>query len=313
MRYNIWHIVHFILLGIILGGCTVCQDPDDYFRAPDSLSKAECNKVYVFLPAPGQFVNERYEASTMEKACEYAEGRLSQKAYVSLGGFGGYLVVGFDHSIESSGGYDLAVTGNAFSGASEPGIVWVMKDSNGNGLPDDTWYELAGSEAGKPGTISNYSVTYYRPASKQSSVKWTDSLGNDGEIDYLGAFHKQDYYYPAWVTEDSYTLTGTRLEARNYDASGNGSYWVNGDFEWGYADNFSPVDMLTDDDNASASNVDNHFKISDAINPDGSAADLDYIDFVKIQTGVNAKSGRLGENSTEVIGVYDYHLLKASE
>ena len=63
--------------------------------------------------------------------------------WVSLGGFGGYIVVGFDHSIDNSGDYDLGILGNSFSGSSEPGIVWVMQDENGNGLPDDTWYELA--------------------------------------------------------------------------------------------------------------------------------------------------------------------------
>ena len=65
---------------------------------------------------------------------------------VSLGGFGGYIVVGFDHSIQASGGYggyDFSITGNQFSGSSEPGVVWVMPDENGNGEPDDgPWYEL---------------------------------------------------------------------------------------------------------------------------------------------------------------------------
>ncbi|MFR7812460.1 MAG: hypothetical protein ACLU4N_26295 [Butyricimonas faecihominis] len=35
-------------------------------------------------------------------------------------------------------GYDLPLR-NAFDGSSEPGIVWVMQDVNGNGLPD-VWY-----------------------------------------------------------------------------------------------------------------------------------------------------------------------------
>lgn len=43
---------------------------------------------------------------------------------------------------------------------------------------------------------------------------------------------------------------------------------------------------------------------------DGRPADLKYIDFVKIQTGVQAKAGWLGENSTEVFGISDYNLLK---
>ena len=85
----------------------------------------------------------------MAEACTYAEERINQTAYVSLGGFGGYIIVGFDHSIVNDGDYNIAITGNAFDGSSEPGIVWVMQDENGDGLPNDTWYELRGSEYGK--------------------------------------------------------------------------------------------------------------------------------------------------------------------
>jgi hypothetical protein len=41
---------------------------------------------------------------------------------------------------------------------------------------------------------------------------------------------------------------------------------------------------------------------------DGQPAKLQYIDFVKVQTGLNAKSGWLGELSTEVCSVIDYNL-----
>ena len=124
----------------------VCPKEGTYYRARTAASNAACNKVYEFLPAPGQFVNENYTAVTMAEACAYAENRMAQTAYVSLGGFGGCLVVGFDHSIDNDGDYNIAVTGNPFDGSSEPGIVWVMQDENGDGLPNDTWYELKGSE-----------------------------------------------------------------------------------------------------------------------------------------------------------------------
>lgn len=294
--FNILSLSAFLVLG-----CSGQLEDDSYYRAPSSDSRGGCSVVYSFLPAPGQFVNEGYDASDMAEACDYALDRLNKQAYVSLGGFGGTVVVGFDHSIINSGDYDIAVRGNAFSGSSEPGIVWVMQDSNGNGLPDDRWYELAGSEYGKSETISNYSVTYFRPEEAKSPVRWKDSLGNSGEISYIGGFHRQESYYPFWVKESSYTLWGTRLAARNHDTSGNGSNWVNDDFEWGYADNFSSIDML--------STKDNHFRISDARDDVGAPANLKYIDFVKIQTAVNAQSGMIGENSTEVFGIYDYHLL----
>ena len=289
---------------------------DRFYRAATPSSDVNWDKVYEFTPAPGQFVGEiktddyTGEETTPEDAIAYAERRLSKELYVSLGGFGGYIVVGFDHSIDNNVGYDLAIKGNSFGGSSEPGIVWVMQDEDGDGEPNDTWYELAGSETGKAETIRNYSVTYFRPEAKNKPVKWIDCNGVEGEIDYLRAYHRQPYYYPTWIEEDSYTLTGTRLEARNYDRSQNGSYWVLPEYDWGYVDNFSPIDRLTNDDNANADTNANHFDIANAIDAEGKSVELKYIDFVKVQTAVNSKSGWLGEVSTEVFGFYDYGLMQ---
>lgn len=286
--------------------------PDDYFRPLTENSSPLANKVYEYLPAPGQFVNEGYTVTTMEEACIYAEDRLSQEAYISLGGFGGYIVVGFDHSVVNDQDYNIAITGNAFDGSSEPGIVWVMQDENGDGLPNDTWYELRGSEYGKEETWQDYAVTYYRPTSPKQPVSWSDNRGESGTIDYLAAFHRQDYYYPAWVKSDQYTLCGTRLKARNYDQSGNGTYWINPNYDWGYVDNFSTIDRPNNTGNTAVTSADNLFKLSHAIRTDGSDANLEYIDFVKVQVGVNAKSGWLGELSTEVRGIKDYNMIKSN-
>lgn len=287
-----------------------------FYRPQSGASTAEWNKIFDYTPAPGQFINELKTGgfdgtqTTMEAAIVYAEKRMRVENWVSLGGFGGYIVVGFDHSINNSGDYDFGIKANSFAGSSEPGIVWVMQDENGDGEPNDTWYELAGSETGKATTIQNYAVTYYRPSGAGMPVQWTDNHGNHGVVDYLAQFHRQEYYYPLWIEEDSYTLTGSCLEPRNRDASGNGSYWVNDKYDWGYADNFSPVDRLTDEDNAEGGVNANHFKISNAIDCDGEPIHLDYIDFVKVQAGVNAKSGWLGELSTEVCGFFDYNMKK---
>ena len=265
-------------------------------------------KVFEFMPAPGQFVNSGYECRTMEEACSYAKGQLEKESFISLGAFGGYVVAGFSHHIKNDGGYNIAITGNPFEGSSEPGVVWVMKDENGNGLPDDTWYELKGSEYGKPETIQNYSITYYRPDKAGQDVRWKDSQGDSGKVAYLASFHKQDSYYPLWAPSDSLRLSGTRLKSRSYDKSGTGTYWVNPSFDWGYADNFSPTDRLT----ASPSDPGsvNHFRISDAIKADGTAANLDHIDFVKVQTGIVQNCGWIGEVSTEILAIKDYNLLK---
>lgn len=279
----------------------------DFYRPKNGASQADWNKVIEYTPAPGQFINELktggFDAShvTPEAAVSYAESRLMEDNWVSLGGFGGYVIVGFDHSIDNSRTYDFGIISNAFDGSSEPGVVWVMQDENGNGYPDDTWYELAGSETGKFETYRDYAVTYYRPTAPKMPVQWTDNYGNNGEIDYLQQFHNQDYYYPHWIGTDSYTLTGTRLEARNYDQSGNGSYWIQPHYDWGYADNFSPSDFNSE-------NKANLFRISNAIDFEGNPINLSHIDFVKVQCAVNSKSGWLGELSTEVCGFYDYSL-----
>ncbi len=292
------------------------EKPSDGRRPITSTSSAYQSRVFEYTPAPGQFINETKSAgftgaeTTPQLAAEYAAGRLSEKKYVSLGSFGGYIVIGFDHSIVNSrNGYDFLIQGNAFDsdqgGSSEPGIVWVMQDTDRNGLPDDVWYELKGSEYGKAETLTGYSVTYYRPDSPKKPVRWTDSEGNSGTVDYLKAYHTQDYYYPAWISADSYTLTGTRLAPRNVQDPETG-FWANNPYGWGYADNMGS-DVIDGDGLTGAGQL-NGFKISNAVDAGGNAVDLPYIDFVKVQTAVLAESGWLGENSCEVFSFIDNNM-----
>lgn len=285
-------------------------------RAVSSSSKAESWKVHEYFPAPGQFIGDTQTGgftgteNTHSEAVKWAESRLKNKQYVSLGAWGGYIVVSFDHSIATgTGAYDFAIQGNAFfnagttsGGSNEPGIVYVMQDVNGNGLPDDEWYELRGSETGKGTTLNDYEVTYYRPAAPQSPVVWTDNYGSNGSIDYLIAYHRQDYYYPKWVNGDSYTLRGTIIKEKTWQDTTTG-FWSNDPMEWGYADNMGG-DVLDGDTNTGEGQR-NGFKISNAMYPDGTPANLLYIDFIKVQTGVQSKAGWLGEVSTEVFGFTD--------
>ena len=280
----------------------VCPPEGTYRRGGGT---APWNKIYEYLPAPGQFVNEGFTANTMEEACAWAQKRMEAKNFVSLGAWGGYIVAGFDHSVDNDGGYNLAIAGNAFRNSSEPGIVWVMQDENGNGLPDDTWYELRGSDYDTQ--TKDYSITYYKPSSK-SSVQWVSSDGKSGCVDYLPAYHAQDSYYPQWVKASTYTLYGSKLVSKTREVGKDN--WINQDFGWGYADNFSQVDRLSGGDNSSAGASDNHFKISDAVTWDGKPANLRYIDFVKIQTAVSDKAGWIGEVSTEIFSIADYNMSK---
>lgn len=279
----------------------------DNYRASISTSSPIQNKVYEYRPAPGQFINKLAEFTTEDLAIADATEKLAMgsSGIISLGGFGGYIVVGFDHSIpnakflvSSSKNYDFNIKGNTFNDSSEPGIVYVMQDSNENGEPDDIWYELKGSEYGAEETLVDYEVTYYKPAD-ESNVKWTDNRDASGEIDYLPEFNSQRTYYPTWIEENSYTLKGVRLESNTVQDAETG-FWLNGDYGWGYADN-NGSDLF---DRAITG-----FKISNAVDSHGNDANLKFIDFIKVQNGVNSKAGHLGEISTEVLGFSDAHLL----
>lgn len=280
----------------------VSGSPKDKLRPYDSSKSKDCNKVYDFTPAPGQFINETMgtngytgNETTMEAACNFAERQLVANKYVSLGAWGGYIIVGFDHSITAkSSGYDFAIQGNAFGTSNEPGIVWVMQDTNGNGLPDDEWYELKGSETGKSTTVQDYEVTYFRPAPNAQRNPWIDCFGKEGSID-RNIYHGQTYYYPIWKPE-SFTVRGTLLPGTMH-ANGHAPY------QWGYVDNCG-------EDNFAGSSYDgsgqmNGFKISNAIYPDGKSVKLDYIDFIKVQCGVMEYHTSFGEVSTEVFSIED--------
>jgi hypothetical protein len=278
--------------------------------------------VFEFRPAVGQFINEipeyvngNTEADMIKKAKESLVG--GNSTMITLGGFGGYVVFGFDHTIPNLEGRDFKILGNAFwgndanatrSGSCEPGIIMVGYDKNKNGKPDeDEWYEIAGSEYFKSSTIKNYSITYFKPNENKPPVpgidfwqtdveyiKWQDNMGNSG-FKTKNTFHAQSYY-PLWLPNASYSLTGTRLKDNFYDQSGTGAYWVGTSYDYGYADN-AP-------NNDEASNID----ISWAVDKNGNYVKLPGIDFIKVYTGINQEAGWLGEVSTEVAGAYDLHL-----
>ena len=284
-------------------------------------------KVVEFRPAPGQFVNElpEYESGDTEetmraKAEEYIAH--NNKNMISLGGYGGYVVVAFDHTIvDVPGVCDFKISGNAFyadanprpdaplGGSCEPGIVMVAYDRNHNGQPDDDeWYEIAGSEYDKKETLKNYSITYHRPApdhvatphpdnkflNDTTYIRWND---NRGITSYMprNTFHAQSYY-PEWIIDDSLTFTGTRLADNGIDESGNGTYFVLYAYGFGYADNRPNADTLS------------HIDIGWAVDSEGNPAHLPGADFIKVYTGVNQYNGWLGECSTEILGMEDLHI-----
>lgn len=157
--------------------------------------------VTEYTPAPGQFINSTDAGfgdrtiTTPEEAVAYAEERLSRGLYVSLGGWGGYIVAEFDEPVANTGGYDLYVTGNAFDGSSEPGVVWVAVRENG---APGTWYRLRGSEDDNDETLYDYEATYAPSDEEGIAAEWHDNRDGKGTIDRIGV-HSQASYVPAWV------------------------------------------------------------------------------------------------------------------
>ena len=85
-----------------------------------------------YKPAPGQFINElpKYEIgdtqSTMNRKALESIG-YNTRILISLGGYGGYVICGFDHTIVNvPGKYDFKVLGNAFYANSNPKKVEVV-------------------------------------------------------------------------------------------------------------------------------------------------------------------------------------------
>ncbi|KFF27886.1 hypothetical protein [Chryseobacterium vrystaatense] len=279
--------------------------------------------VFEYRPSVGQFMNVTpeylpgYTADDMlAKAKDYIVG--GNSTMISLGGFGGYVTFGFDHTIPNLDGRDFKILGNAFwgnealearSGSCEPGIIMVAYDKNRNGKPDDNeWYEIAGSEYFKNTTVKNYSITYFKPNETKPPVlgsegwqydveylKWQDNMGNSG-YKTKNSFNSHNSYYPLWISDPLSIFSGTKIQNNYYDQSGNGTYWVGKSYDYGYADN-AP-------NNDEASNID----IAWAVDKAGNYVKLPGIDFIRVHTGVNQEAGWLGEVSTEVAGAYDLHL-----
>lgn len=295
--------------------------------------KSYIHKVYDFRPAPGQFINDLPKVSagdTYESVLQKTNNCLAKEKgdMISLGGFGGYVVFGFDHTVVNvKGKRDFRVLGNAFrsnanpnptaftqGGSSESGIIRVAYDKNKNGRPDeDEWYEIKGAAHDLAETVFDYELTYHWPNPDKTPVpgnasgsvwfpdveyiKWEDNQGANGYLWQNSSSSHSLAYWPQWLeNEKTMTFKGTRLPDNGVDESGDGTYYVQYAFDYGYADNVPN----SDDESA--------IDIAWAIDKDGNSVDLPGIDFVKIYNGLHQQCGWLGETSTEVMGANDLHL-----
>lgn len=315
------------------------------------------SRVYEYRPAPGQFINTMPVCRVGEPVdsvlarCQASIcGRIDTttvtfhgqtitridtvwaEGMISLGGYGGFVIVGFDHPVVNMHGYDFEIWGNAFyseqtstGGSCEPGIVVVGVDEDGDGVPSDAdrWYELAGSEYGHPSTQHHYEITYYRPdENKQRTpshvdpnlndttyIHWTSNDVNpDSTSGYMSrnTFHNQPYW-PLWLQdEETLAYSGSKLRCNAVNAGGSGSnaYYVLNYFGWGYVDNLpnNPARVPQE-----GTGYNPGFKIDWAVDELGRHVNLTHIDFVKVYNAVNQYCGWIGETSTEVAGGIDFH------
>ncbi|MFV0418340.1 MAG: PKD-like domain-containing protein [Dysgonomonas sp.] len=314
------------------------------------------SKVFDYLPAPGQFVNKLPEytegdthADMIRKANEWLVGE--DAWMITLGGWGGYVTVGFDHTIINvSGKRDFRINGNAFGanygrpgapfgGSCEPGIIMVAYDKNKNGKPDeDEWYEIKGSSNfsadGEPWfsyakenkndtkVYRDYEMTYYKPTKENPEII--------GEPDNPNAYMTIEQYI-RWKdnkNNSGYKVKNIYHQQTYYPA------WIkedqlsfkgirlpeNGINEGKYIPDINEGSTYFVLYGFRYGYVDNYPNLDDnsgididwAIDKNGNKVDLPGIDFVKIYNGVNQENGWLGECSTEVERGEDLHMLGKS-
>lgn len=287
------HLIYRVQnIGINPNGIVLCDIPVTLARYKENSPKNEdVNRVFEYMPAPGQFVGELPKYQTGYNALDMADKcleQLQQGGLITLGGFGGYLTAGFKEAVHNLSGKDFRIDGNGFNGNSEPGIVWVSADVNGNGEPDDPWYEIYGSEQSAGRSTPNYTITYTKPSAPDLDTPWTGSDGRNGSIHY-NTYHNH-YYYPLWYKTDTKEFTGTLLPQ---NMNKEGTKWVMSSFEYGYVDNLnnSPENSSFDIDWAHDSN--------------GLPIQLDSINFVRIQSAAIGCNNQTGEQSTEISAIYN--------
>lgn len=158
-------------------------------NVPKPTAQVDGQGLVAYLPAAGQFMNEGangsgwggpFTATGSQKLKGLVEGYVTTG--VSLGAFGGYVVLDFgvpakdeDGNVTSgiyndpdnAYGVDFILYGNAMGTWAEPGCVQVSLDG-------ENWYDLAGSLHYRPETtdkgyaIWDYSTTYTHPEAAES-------------------------------------------------------------------------------------------------------------------------------------------------
>ena len=286
-------------------------------------------EVVRYDPAPGQFANhaafnDSEESLGPPDGMGTANGNNS--SVVGLGGFGGFLVLRFDHLVEDHPlnpmGLDAIVFGNAF---------WVGGDAEAR------WAECATIEIGhdvdNSGDIDNGERWFLVPGSHLAGATTaiTEKFWDDDVAD--------DMYPPtlaSWIPPNRFGTWSTHAFALPFDVFGqpvlfNDPATTGTESVFGYADasptlllgDFDGDDLVddefvtpgafyTDPDNPFTVGIDfgtgggDAFDIAWAIDPaSGEPADLPGFNMMRITNAVDAVLGPLGEKSPEIDAVAD--------
>ncbi len=285
--------------------------------------------VYEFAPAPGQFVNHA-EFNRPSKALGAPVGgglrAADNTSVVSLGGFGGSITLGFDHTVEDDPlnplGMDAIVFGNAFYAGGNPNRHWaecatieISRDANGNGLADDPWYLIAGSHIAVP-------------ADHRLIATWDDDTGDSTfppeqrswiPPGSFGVWQTQGYVLPAEIF-GTIPLVNPSADLTVEAVFGYADYSPTLPLGEGAADGLidtmsihaaTAVFYTKPDDPfevgvSEGSGGGDAFDIAWAVDPaTGLAAGIAAFDFIRITSAVSVEPSLLGEISTEVEAVSD--------
>ena len=285
------------------------------------------------LQAPGQFANDA-AYNIVENASKLlgppsggGTAAPDLSSVVSLGMAGGSVVLRFDPPIENHpdniGGYDFIVFGNSyFYGGDpsakwqEPGVIWVKKDSDSDGIqdPDEKWYLIPGSHlssSDSPQTLTydNDAGTAALPAAEKISTWWP--TGMSSPLTITGQFLLPDALYDsngAGAACYGYADVTPTLLLGDLSGADGGSGDNSTDDAEDYPD-IKPVYFYTMPDTPGDSRIDagsgggDAVDIGTAVDPDTfEPANLDKITWIKIVSGTQL-DGAVGEYSVEVDAV----------
>ena len=272
----------------------ISDDPDE----PDAfVPHAIPVRVLEYHPAPGQFVNVLpacdNSSVTYADMLRRAESDISQGYVVTLGALGGNIVFKLLEPVTNHPGVaDICVHGNAYLtglsqdgktlSSSEPGIVEVMEDTNGNGLPDDgPWIALRGEHWDDARRVA---VTY--TTDEQEHI--LASIPGQEAMDVsTGSWYHTQPFTPLWEGALRWDAFSTFMLPANGFLDSNGLYRM---YAYdGYADSYPNNDTRAN------------------LNLDNATTPVSRIDFVRISTGVLQSNGPLGECSTEVGPIFALH------